>query len=81
MEFPSYPHQEYGKLEGRLDFISNISTDSGYLARVSFTNGLKTNYNKEIQYRDGLTAQAQIVTKDMRLLERFYYNLKKVVRE
>jgi HlyD family secretion protein len=81
LEFPSYPHQEYGKLEGRLNFISNIPTDSGYLAKVNLTNGLKTNYNRDIQHRDGLTAQAQIVTKDMRLFERFFYNLKKVKNE
>ena len=80
LQFPSYPYQEYGKLEGRLDFISNIPTDSGYLAKVSLPEGLKTNYDKEIQYRDGLTAHGEIVTKDMRLLERFYYNLKSAVK-
>jgi HlyD family secretion protein len=79
LQFPSYPYQEYGKLEGTLDFISNIPTDSGYLARVILSKGLRTNYEKEIQYRDGLTAQAEIVTKNMRLLERFYYNLKGVI--
>jgi len=79
LQFPSYPYQEYGKLEGRLDFISNIPTDSGYLAKVSLPEGLKTNYNKEIQYRDGLTAQGEIITRNMRLLERFYYNLKSAV--
>ena len=76
LQLPSYPHQEYGKLEGRLEFISNIPTDSGYLAKVSLPQTLKTNYQKEIQFRDGLTANAAIVTRDMRLLDRFYYTLK-----
>lgn len=81
LEFPSYPSQEYGKLEGKLDFISNIPTDSGYLAKANLQNGLLTNYDEQLQYRDGLTAQAQIVTKDMRLLDRFYYNLKGMVND
>lgn len=79
LQLPSYPYQEYGKIEGRLDFISHIPTDSGYLAKVSLPQGLKTNYNKEIQYHEGLTAQGEIVTKNMRLLERFYYTVKSAV--
>jgi HlyD family secretion protein len=76
LQFASYPYQEYGKLEGQLEFISNIPTDSGYQAKVSLPRGLKTNYDKEIQYHDGLTAQGEIITKNMGLLERFYYNLR-----
>lgn len=74
LKLPSYPWQEYGFLTGRLVFISNVPSDSGYVAKVSM-NGLVTNYNKKIQFRDGLVAHGEIVTKDMRLLERFYYNL------
>lgn len=80
LKFNSYPFQEYGYVNGRIDFINHIPTDSGYLAKVTFTNGLVTTYNKQVQYRDGLTAQAQIITKDLRLLERFYFDLKKHIK-
>ena len=79
LKFPSYPFQEYGSVKGKIDFISNISTDSGYLAKIVLPKGLHTNYNKIVQYRDGLFAQGEIITKDMRLLERFYYNIVKQV--
>ncbi|MGG9960285.1 hypothetical protein [Ferruginibacter sp. SUN106] len=75
LKFPAYPFQEYGSLKGTIDFISNISTDSGYLAKVILPEGLNTNYKKQIQFRDGLTAQGEIITADMRLLQRFYYNI------
>lgn len=75
LKFPAYPFQEYGSLKGTIDFISNISTDSGYLAKVVLPEGLNTNYKKQIQFRDGLTAQGEIITADMRLLQRFYYNI------
>ena len=81
LKFPSYPFQEYGSVKGKIDFISNISTDSGYLAKVNLVQGLTTNYNKQVQYRDGLLAQGEIITKDMRLLERFYYNIIKSVKK
>ncbi|GAB2827951.1 HlyD family secretion protein [Ferruginibacter profundus] len=80
LKFPAYPFQEYGSLKGKIDFISNISTDSGYLAKVVLVNGLYTNYKKQIQFRDGLTAQGEIITADMRLLQRFYYNIIKQVQ-
>ncbi|OQP61170.1 hypothetical protein A3860_05490 [Niastella vici] len=80
LKFNSYPYQEYGYVSGKVDFISHIPTDSGYLARINFSNGLTTTYNKQVQYRDGLTAQAEIITKDLRLLERFYYGLVKQIK-
>ena len=79
LKFPSYPFQEYGSVKGKIDFISNISTDSGYLAKVTLPQGLSTNYNKQVQYRDGLLAQSEIITQDLRLLQRFYYKLVKNV--
>jgi HlyD family secretion protein len=80
LKFPSYPFQEYGSVKGKIDFISNIITDSGYLAKVILPQGLSTSYKKKLQFRDGLKAQAEIITQNMRLLERFYYNIVKKVK-
>ncbi len=79
LKFVAYPFPEYGSVKGTIDFISNISTDSGYLAKVILPYGLNTNYKKQIQFRDGLTAQGEIITANMRLLQRFYYNIVKQV--
>ena len=79
LKFPAYPFQEYGAVKGKIAFISHIPTDSGYLAKVVLTHGLLTNYKKQIQYRDGLVAQGEIITKDLRLLQRFYYGIVKQV--
>jgi multidrug resistance efflux pump len=79
LKFPAYPSAEYGSIKGKIDFISNISTDSGYLAKVILPNGLNTSYKKQIQFREGLNAQGEIITANMRLLQRFYYNIVKQV--
>jgi multidrug resistance efflux pump len=79
LKFPAYPSPEYGSIKGTIDFISNISTDSGYLAKVILPNGLNTSYKKQIQFRDGLHAQGEIITAKMRLLQRFYYSIVKQV--
>ena len=80
LKLNSYPFQEYGYVKGKIDFISHVPTDSGYLAKVTFINGFNTTYNKQVQYRDGLTANAEIITKDLRLSERFYYDFIKQVK-
>jgi HlyD family secretion protein len=81
LKFPSYPFQEYGAVYGKIEFISHIATDAGYFAKVELPNGLETNYGKQIQYRDGLQGEAEIITKDLRLLERFYYDLIKQIKQ
>lgn len=80
LKFESYPFHEFGSVMGSIDFISRIPGEKGYLAKAILTKGLVTTYKKEVQYRDGLLANAEIVTKDMRLLERFYYNFVKQVK-
>ncbi len=76
LKFAAYPFQEFGSVEAKLDFISPVPTDSGYLAKAMLPAGLKTNYDKELQFRDGLTAQAEIITNDMNLLQRFFYSVR-----
>lgn len=74
LKFPSYPYQEFGSVAGKITFISPVPTDSGYLAKVELPAPLITNFHHTIQYRQGLQAEADIVTRPMRLLQRFYYS-------
>ena len=80
LKFPAYPDAEFGSVKASIDFISHVPTDSGYLAKLRLDNGLQTNYNKQIQYKEGLIASGEIITKNMRLLQRFYYSLFNEVR-
>jgi len=70
----AYPYQEFGFIPGKLTYISTIPADSGFLATVELPRGLVTNYNRTIQYRSGLKLEAFVVTRDQRLLQRFFYN-------
>lgn len=80
LRFDAYPYQEFGYVKGSLGFITDFATDSGFLAHVQLSNGLVTSQHKTLHYRDGLKAEAQIITKDMRLMERFYYNTVSAVK-
>lgn len=76
LRFPAYPWQEFGIVEGRVGEIATIAVDSGgYTAQIILPKGLITSEHKMIVYREGLIAEASIITKDQRLLQRFYYSI------
>ncbi|MBX9785114.1 MAG: HlyD family secretion protein [Chitinophagaceae bacterium] len=80
LKFQAYPYEQFGSVTGKIEFISETPSDSGFLAKVILSNGLVTNYQKSLQFKSGLLAQADIVTDNMRLLERFYYNIIKQLK-
>ncbi|MBC9930132.1 HlyD family secretion protein [Chitinophaga qingshengii] len=77
LQFEAYPFQEFGEVLGTVAYISNVPADSGFLGNIRLTDKLKTTRRYHIPYKSGLKIHAKIVTKDMRLLERFYYNIVK----
>lgn len=75
LKFQAFPTAEWGNVRGKVDFISRIPTDSGYLAKIILPKGLTTDYDKVIQYHNGLVATGYIITADRRLLQQLYYDL------
>jgi multidrug efflux pump subunit AcrA (membrane-fusion protein) len=78
LKLNAYPHKEFGIIKAKLDFISTIPSDSGFVARVNLPNGLTTNYNKQLQYKEGLSAQAEIITADLKLSDRLFNEVKSI---
>ena len=81
VRFSGYPSHEYGSVFGQVDYLSDFPVrDSLFFAKVSFPLGLVTNYGREIPPRNGMTGQAEIITQDMRLLQRVINNMTKELR-
>lgn len=79
MKFTFYKQayaMEFGSVKGKIGFIRNAPSDSGYLAKVTLQEGLVTNYKKQVLYRTGLSVQADIITDKRRLLERFFSSVR-----
>ena len=75
LKMHAYPYVQYGEVKGIVDLISPTPSDSGFLVKVALPATMRTNRNIAIQYRHGLTAEAQIITQNRRLLERFVEGL------
>ncbi|MDR2064681.1 MAG: HlyD family secretion protein, partial [Prevotellaceae bacterium] len=72
-----YPYMEFGMLKG---FIKNISAvpdaEKAYIAEVIFPEGLFTTYRKKLNLIQQMDGQAEIITKDLRLIEQFIQPLR-----
>ncbi len=79
LRLQDYPDNEYGMLEGTISRISAITDQEGfYLVDVTLPETLITSYKKEIPFRQEMLASAEIITEDLRLIERFFYQLKNI---
>lgn len=67
-------------VEGEVAKISLTPDDVGnYYVDIVLPKGLKTSYNKTLPFDKELTGNADIVTQDMRLIERFFYQIRKLL--
>lgn len=77
----NYPDKEFGVIEGKLKTISLTPDKVGnLLLDIELPNGLKTSYKKKINFQQEMTGTADIVTEDLRLLERLLYQFRDVFR-
>jgi len=82
IKLSSYPDNEYGVLKGKVKNISLVPNDEGvYLLDVSLQAKLVTTHNKEIEFKQEMQGVAEIITEDLRLLERVFYQFKKIFKQ
>jgi len=81
IRFLNYPDNEFGMVKGEVSTISLVPVNDYYSAEISLPNGLLTTYNKTLPVSQGMTANIEIITEDMRLIERFILPLKRLWKE
>lgn len=75
----NYPYTEFGMMEGIIKSISLIPDKEGsYLIDVELPDKLITTYLKEIDFKQEMRGTAEIITEDLRLMERFIYHLRSI---
>ena len=80
IKLENYPDTEFGMLKGKVKSISLIPNKEGmYLVDVSLPEKLVTTYNKEIEFKQEMRGVAEIITEDLRLFERFFYQFREVL--
>lgn len=80
LKFDSYPYYQYGIVEGRVHDIMELPRDSSFFVKVSLPSGLRTKQGFSIQPKNGLTANAEIVTEERSLLSQMLFSAYQVVQ-
>jgi HlyD family secretion protein len=84
IKFDNFPYMEFGLLRGTIKSISliPIQTENGaiYTAEIEIPDTLISNYGKQLKFSQEMTGTAEIITDDIRLLERFLNPLKSIWR-
>jgi multidrug efflux pump subunit AcrA (membrane-fusion protein) len=79
IKLENFPYQEYGMLEGKIQSMSTVTDKDGkYFIEITLTNGLKTTFDKTLKFDKELIGQADIITDEMRLIERIFYQFRKL---
>lgn len=77
----NYPEAEFGSIQGQVESISLLTNSNGnYVIDVILPQQLVTSYNKSIQFKYGMRGKAKIITEDLRVVERLFYQLKNVFK-
>ncbi len=82
IKFDNYPYLEYGLVRGKVSSVSLVpAEDNFYMVEVEFPQGVVTNYNRSLELQNQLMGQAEIITEDMRLIQRIFNPLKALWKE
>lgn len=79
IKLDNYLYQQFGIVEGKVRNISlSPDAEGNYYVEVELPKGLKTSYNKELVFDKEMRGSAEIVTEDLRLIERVFYQFREI---
>jgi multidrug resistance efflux pump len=77
----NFPDREFGVLKGEIKNISLVpDKDGNLLIDVVLPKGLQTSYKKQIPFQQEMKGSAEIITEDLRLLERILYQFREIFK-
>jgi len=76
----NYPFEQFGLLRGTIHSISEIPNLDKYYISIELPDRLYTSQKKMLTFKQQLSGTTEIITEDLRLLERFFYQFRKLVK-
>jgi HlyD family secretion protein len=81
IKLDNYPYDENGMLQGIVTNISEVPNKDTYAIDVELKNGLTTTYNKTLQYKEQMKGKADVITKNVSIMNRVFFNFRKLLDE
>lgn len=77
----NYMYQEYGMLKGFVKNISVMPKNESYAIEVSLPNQLATTYNKHLEYKEEMQGTAEVITEELSVFQRVFYQFRKIIKK
>ena len=86
VKLDNFPYLEYGMVKVCIRNISMVPVQvdentKAYMLEVEFPENLVTTYGKELDFSQEMTGTAEIITEDLRLLDKFINPIKAVIKK
>jgi HlyD family secretion protein len=79
IKLETFNFREFGIINGTIASVSLTPKDKFFTADVELTNGLTSSYGKLLGAGQEVQGSADIVTEDLRLIERIFYDVRSLV--
>jgi HlyD family secretion protein len=81
IKFANFPHMDYGIVTGIIKSKSLVASDNFYSLEVDLPDGLLTSYGKDLEFSQEMQGTAEIITENIRLLERIFKPIKAILKK
>ncbi|MGC4022713.1 MAG: HlyD family efflux transporter periplasmic adaptor subunit [Cyclobacteriaceae bacterium] len=76
----NYPFEQFGIIRGKVVSISIIPGNDNYRITIELPQQLVTSVGKKIKFSQQLTGSTEIITEDLSLLNRFFYQFRVLLK-
>lgn len=80
IRFENFPYMEYGYIQGTVKSISLVPNNENYVVEVELPQDLITNYSIPLKFSQEMKGSAEIITEDLRLIQRFINPVKSLLK-
>jgi len=81
VKLKSYPFEEYGMIRGRIKYIAEVPyKDSVFMSKVDFKIKNSSDLKKPIHLKQGMMADAEIITQNATILQRLGRSFFKMIK-
>jgi hypothetical protein len=80
IKLDSYPFEQFGMLTGEVKSISLLPNNDRYLVTLELKQGMTTTHQTELPFRQQLKGQTEIITEDLSVMARIFYQFRKLLR-
>ncbi|MGQ0826754.1 MAG: HlyD family secretion protein [Bacteroidota bacterium] len=81
IKLDNYAYPEYGMIKGIVKTISLMPKKENYSVEVSLPNKLITSYKKNLDYQEEMQGTADIITEELSVFDRVFYQFRKILKK